>query len=245
MLEINTGKMNSTRKPAIIVGILFITATLSWSIGDALLTPILSASDYLINIYPNRTRVIIGVLFELINCTTVIVIPVMMFPIFNKDNEGLALGYLGFRIIESIILIVGIISLLSLLTLSQDYLKAAAPRVSNFQTLGTLLQTVDNWTYLLGIEVFFPLGALILNYLLYQSELIPRFISGWGLIGAPMVLASALLVMFGLINPSSTIHVVLMLPIAVQEMVFAVWLIVKGFNPAVLTSDFKRSNPGS
>ncbi len=168
-------------------------------------------------------------LFYLINCGAVVAIPIMLFPIFKKHNEALAIGYVGSRIIESGTLIVGSISLLSLLTLSQEYVQAAAPDASYFQTLGTLLLSVSDWTNLLGAMIFFSLTALILNYLLYQSKLIPRFISVWGLIGATLLLAAGLLGMFGL-SPSSTISIFLTLPIALNEMVLAVWLIVKGFN---------------
>ncbi len=199
------------------------------------LPPILNAPDYLINVSANKTQLIIGVLLILINCAAVVVIPFMLFPIFKKHNEALALGYLGSRIIESVILIVGDISLLSLLTLSQEYVQAAAPDASNFQTLGTLLLSVNDWSWLLGAEIIFSLTALILNYLLYQSKLIPRFISVWGLIGATLLFAAGLLGMFGL-SLSSPISFFLMLPIALNEMVLAVWLIGKGFNSSAIVS---------
>ncbi len=227
--------MDSNRKTAIIVGALFITATVVSSLYYVILDPILNAPDYLVNVSENENQVIIGVLFYLINCAAVVVIPVLLFPIFKKHNEALAIGYLGSRIIESVTLIVGHISLLSLLTLSQEYVQAGAPDATNFQTLGTLLLSVIDWAHLLGVEIVFSLTALILNYLLYQSKLIPRFISVWGLIGATLLLAAGLLGMFGL-SPSSTISMFFNLPIALNEMVLAVWLIAKGFNPSAIAS---------
>jgi hypothetical protein len=236
-------KMNSTRKTAIIVGVLFITATVTSSLYYVILTPILNAPDYLINVSENENQVIIGVILYLIDCAAVVAIPIMLFPIFKKHNEALALGYVGSRIIESVTLIVGHISLLSLLTLSQEYVKAAAPDATNFQTLGTLLLAVIDWTHLLGVEIVFSLTALILNYLLYQSKLIPRFISVWGLIGAILLLVSGFLVMFGLsLSPTSAISMLLSLPIALQEMVFAVWLIVKGFNLSAIDSESTKTD---
>ncbi|MBT9438923.1 MAG: DUF4386 family protein, partial [Desulfobacterales bacterium] len=89
---------------------------------------------------------------------------------------------------------------------------------------------------LIGTQIVFSLTVLILNYLLYQSRIIPRFISVWGLIGAPLILAAGLLGMFGLVSPFSTISILLSFPIALQEMVFAVWLIVKGFTPSAIDS---------
>ena len=179
---------------------------------------------------------LIGILLDLINCAAVVVIPVMLFPIFKKHDEALALGYLGSRIIESVILIVGDISLLSLLTLSQEYVQAAAPDASCFQTLGTLLLAASDWTFLLGPGIAFSLTALILNYLLYQSKLIPRFISVWGLIGATLLLAADLLAIFGF-----NLVMLLAVPIALQEMVFAVWLIVKGFNSSAIVSESAKT----
>jgi hypothetical protein len=213
------------KKRARIVGILFITATVASSLAFAILDPILNAPDFLVNVSANATQVIIGVLFLLVDSAAVVGIAVMMFPILKKYNEALALGYVGFRVIEAAIIIVASIILLSLLTLSQEYVQAAATDASYFQTLGTFILAVWDWTLLLGIMIVFSLTALILNYLLYQTELVPRWLSVWGLIGATLLLATGLLEMFG-INLTD----ILSLPIALQEMVFAIWLIVKGLN---------------
>ena len=228
--------MDTNRKTAIIVGVLFITATVTSSLYYVILDPILNAPDYLVTVSENANQVIIGVLLYLIDCAAVVAIPILLFPIFKKHNESLALGYVGSRMIESVTLIVGHISLLSLLTLSQEYVQAAAPDAYNFQALGALLLSVTDWTHLLGVEFVFSLTALILNYLLYRSKLVPRFISVWGLIGAILLLASGFLGMFGH-SPTSPISMFFTLPIAVQEMVFALWLIVKGFNPSAIASE--------
>jgi len=224
------------------VGVLFITATVVSVLEYLVILPlILNAPDYLVNVSANKTQWIIGMLFYLINCAAVVVIPIMLFPIFKKHNEALALGYVGARIIESVTLIVGLISLLSLLTLSQEYVQAAAPDASYFQTLGTSLLAVSDWSHVLGAMIVFSLGALILNYLLYRSKLIPRFISVWGLIGATLLLAAGLLGMFGL-SPSSTISIFLTLPIGLNEMVLAVWLIGKGFNSSAIASGSAKTD---
>ena len=103
--------MDANRKTAIIVGVLFITATVVSSLYYVILDPILDAPDYLIKVSENANQVIIGVLLYLIDCAAVVAIPIMLFPIFKKHNESLALGYVGSRIIESVTLIVGHISL--------------------------------------------------------------------------------------------------------------------------------------
>ena len=163
-------------------------------------------------------------------------VPVMMFPILKKHNEALALGYVVFRgALETVTTIAMVISWLFLLILSQEYVIAGAPDASYFQTLGTLLLKGNDSIGTIS-QIVFPLGALIFYCLLYQSKLIPRWLSGWGLIAAILWLATTLLDLFGIISPLSTVQVVLALPIGLQEMVMAVWLIVKGFNPSAIAS---------
>jgi hypothetical protein len=123
------------------------------------------------------------------------------------------------------------------LTLSQEFVKAGAPDASHFLTSGTLLLAERDWTILLGVNVVFPLGALIFNYLLYRIKIVPRWLSGWGLLGAVLLLARGLSMIFGL-NPG----VILTLPIWVQEMAFAVWLIVKGFNLSAIASKSAKTD---
>ena len=155
----------------------------------------------------------------------------MIYPILKKHNETLALGYAGARIVESVLFIVNVIFILTLLTLSQEFVKAGAPDASYYLTLGTLLLAAGDWAFLFGFGLAFTLSALILNFLLYQSKLIPRWLSGWGFVGAALLWAYYLLQFFG-INQVE----ILFIPIAVQEMVFAVWLIVKGFNSSATAS---------
>jgi hypothetical protein len=224
--------MNSNRKTAIIVGVLFITATVAYSIGMILLDPILGGSDYLTKASENANQMIIGALLVLIDAIAVAGIGIVIFPILKKYNEASALGYAGARIVEGVLFMINAITILTLLTLSQEFAKAGALDAFYYQTLGTVLLSAGNWFYLLGLGLVFALSALILNSVLYKSKLVPRWLSGWGLIGAALVFANYLLESFG-INPVE----ILFLPIAVQEMVFAVWLIVKGFNQSALASE--------
>jgi hypothetical protein len=224
--------MNSNKKTARIAGALFITATVASVLSYlVILEPILDAPDYLASVAANENLVLIGMFLDLVNCAAVVAISVVLFPILKKHSEALAVGYVGSRIIECAILVVGDISLLSLLTLSQEFVKAGAPATSYFQTLGTLLLAASDWTFLLGPGIAFSITALILNYLLYQSRLVPRFLSVWGLIGATMLFAYDVLQIWGFNLP-----LIVALPIALQEMFFAVWLIVKGFNPSAIAS---------
>ncbi|MDF2960776.1 MAG: hypothetical protein K0S39_2511 [Paenibacillus sp.] len=127
-------KMNSNRRTAIIVGVLFIFATVSAIIGLILYDPILNDSDYLIKGFENKNQVILGALFELILVCSAIGTSIMLFPFLKKYNESIALGYVCFRLLEAVVIGVGIISVLSLLTLSQEFVEAAAPNAASFQT---------------------------------------------------------------------------------------------------------------
>ncbi|MBW3000093.1 DUF4386 domain-containing protein [Candidatus Woesearchaeota archaeon] len=221
--------MNSNRKTAIIVGALFIIATVAYSLSVILLDPILGGSDYLTMASANYYQVIIGALLVLIDAVAVAGIGIVIHRILKKHDGTLALGYIGARIIEGVLFMINAITILALLTLSQEFVKAGALNASYYQTLGTVLLSSGNWAYLLGLGLAFALSAMILNFVLYKSKLIPRWLSGWGLIGAALVFANFLLEFFS-INPIEILYI----PIAVQEMVFAVWLIVKGFNPSAL-----------
>ncbi|MCW3974950.1 MAG: DUF4386 domain-containing protein [Candidatus Bathyarchaeota archaeon] len=229
--------MNSSRKTAIIVGVLFITATVAYSLGDFLFNPILRGSDYLTNASENENKVILGAFLVLIDSVAVAGIGVVIYPILKKHNEALALGYAGARIAEGILFTVNVIIILTLLTLSQEFVIAGAPDVFYYQTLGTLLLVAGDWSFLFGFGLAFTLSALILNFVLYQSKLIPRWLSVWGLVGAAL-----LWVYYSLQPLSINIVDILFLPIAVQEMVFAVWLIVKGFNPSAIASPSAKTD---
>ncbi len=221
--------MNSNRKIARIAGALFIIATVASLLSTGITGSILDAPDYLLRISANGNQVMVGALLAFIAAVASASIAIALYPILKKYHEGLALGAVGFRLIEGVFYIVSIIGLLLLWTLSQEFVKAGAPGASYFQTLGTLLLAVREWANFVFSLSAFSLGALMYYYVLYQSKLIPRWLSGWGLIGAAFSLSAALLMMFGL-KPYSIVMIVLILPIAVQEMVLAVWLIVKGFN---------------
>ena len=228
--------MDSNRKTARIVGVLFIIGTVAGILSVVFSGSILDAPDYLIKVSANESQVIIGALFVLIMAFACTGIAIWLYPVIRKHNEALALGSVGFRLIEGVFHLVGVISLLSLLTLSQEYVKAGAPDASYFQTSGTLLLAARDWAGVLGSFAFI-LGALMYYYVFYQSKLIPRWLSVWGLIGVPFWVAEILLSMFGFVDPFSTTVILLDLPIAVNEMVLAVWLIVKGFNPSAIASE--------
>jgi hypothetical protein len=231
------GKMNTTRKTAVIVGMLFMIGTVAGILSFALSGPILNAPDYLIEIFANKNQVTIAALLVLIMGFALAMVPVMMFPIAKKHNEALGLAYLVFRgALETVTYIAIAICWLFLIQLSQEYAKATARDAFHFKTLGAVLMegsiSISNILILV-----FGIGALIFYSLLYQSKLIPRWLSAWGLIAILLHIATGFLLMFAFIDPDSSILFVMNFPIFLQEMVMAAWLIVKGFNPSAVASD--------
>ncbi|MCZ7383136.1 MAG: DUF4386 domain-containing protein [Candidatus Methanoperedens sp.] len=228
----NGEKMNSYRKTAIIVGVLYIVGTVAGILWKVLTGSIQNDLNLLTKVTSNENQIIIGALFLLIMGLALAMVPVMMFPILKKHNEALALGYIVFRgALETVTTIAVVIGWLFLTILGQHYI-AGAPDASYFQTLGTLTLKGN---VLIGTisQIVFPLGALMFYWVLYQAKLIPRWISGWGLIAAILVLVLAFSELFGII----TFQNVFDTPIFIQEMVMAVWLIVKGFNPSATASE--------
>jgi hypothetical protein len=158
---------------------------------------------------------------------------VMMFPILRKQNEAVALGYVVFRgALEAATYMAMAVSWLLLLPLSRAYVKAGTSDTSIYQSLGAILFETEELGTILTIV--FCLGAFMFYILLYQSRLVPRWLSGWGLIALIPYFASGLLATFAILSTYSSIQVGMQLPLALQEMVLAIWLIVKGFNSSAI-----------
>lgn len=166
--------------------------------------------SYVIGENLNKTLLTIGVLFEIYCGFAVAGIGILMFPILRMFNEKLALGYVIFRIIECAIIIVGGIYLLALLKLM--------------------------WNHEMIIFIFSGLGGLVFSYLLYQSKLIPRYLSDLGIIGYAMLLLGVSLDMLGYVDINAGAGMLLYLPGGLFELFLPLWLFVKGFNPSAITS---------
>jgi hypothetical protein len=213
------------------VGALFIVGTVAGILSVVCTYPILSAPDYLLKAAANANQVALGAFFVLIMALALALVPVVIFPVLKKHDEILALGYVVFRgALETGTYLVTVISWLLLVKLGQGYVTAGAPSAPYFQSLGNLLIKATEIGATTTALVF-SLGALMLYLVFYRARLVPRWLSVWGLIGAILYLASGLFALF------SVDLGILMAPLALQEMVMAVWLIVKGFEPAALAGD--------
>jgi uncharacterized protein DUF4386 len=230
--------MSSDKRTARIIGVLFIIATAASIASSPFLTSI-SSSNYLVDISANGNWVLVGALLAFIAAVASASIAIALYPTLKRYNETLALGAVGFRLIEGVLYIVGIVGLLSLLTVSQQsqLFRILSLYPSYFQTLGESLLAGYHWVYYGAAVLAFCIGALMYYITFYQTKLVPRWLSGWGLGGVTLLAAGAILVMFGVVAPLSTPHVIFALPIAVQEMALAVWLIIRGFNPSAIAHD--------
>jgi hypothetical protein len=236
-MSLEISNMRSINRTARIVGVLFIIGTIAGILSSVFMKPILGSPDYLIKFSANQSQVLLGALFMLIMAAACASIAIWLYPILKNYSESLALGAVGFRLIEGVFDIVAVISLILLLTLSQEFVKAGVPDSSYFQTIGVLLLAGYNWVGNVPVLLAWCVGALMYYYIFYQTRLIPRWLSAWGLVGVSLVIVASMLVMFRFIDIWSTVQVVLNLPIAVQEMVLAIWLIFKGFNPSAIVSE--------
>ncbi|MGY5876170.1 MAG: DUF4386 domain-containing protein [Candidatus Thorarchaeota archaeon] len=219
--------MNSDKTYARIAGASFLISYLGLILGGGLLVSLLGEPVNLTNVYPNALLVGIGVLLESVNGIAVIGIAVMLYPILKRRNEGVALGYLAFRGVEGFLSILGSTKAASLIELSHAYIEAGSPAGSYFDTLASLVLADRHWTMEM-LTVFFILGALIFYLLLYQSEILPRFISLWGFIAIVLLTAMNVLLYLGI--DLGFIFLIFALPIMANEIFVAIWLIVKGVN---------------
>ncbi len=225
------GKL-SFRKIAVITGVIFIIATLMAILATPLL-PVLTGTDYLAQVSSHPNQAAAGVLLLIIGYLACAGTAVVMYPVLKKWNAGLAIGSVVFRTIETAFYMVGLVSLMSLLTLGQQFTTAAAADRTSLQAIGNLLVSVRDNAGLLAVFSF-CLGAFMYYYLFFQSRLIPRWLSGFGIVAIILMLAACVLALFS--GNRITSYIPLAAPIAVQEMVLAVWLIVKGFNPSTIAS---------
>ena len=223
--------MNTNRRIAVIVGVLYIMGTVAGVLSVLVTQSILGASDYLTQIAANENQIVTGILFVLAMGFSLAMVPVMLFPVLRKHNENLALGYLIFRgALETVTYIAMAICWSFLILISREYVAEGASNIAYLQTLGTIfLKGNDSISTILVI--IFALDALMLYYMLYQSKLIPRWISVWGFIAIIMHFSTAFLILYGFVESGmSAIVSLINMPIFFQEMVMAVWLIAKGFS---------------
>jgi hypothetical protein len=228
--------MSTHQRTARVVGGLYIVATVAGVLSLLLTQPVVDAPDYLATASLHQNRVATGALFVLIMAIAVVGIAIAIYPVLRRHSPRLAMGYVVARTIEAVIYLASTVALLTLVTLSQQFMKAGTVDAARFQPLGALLLAGRDWgDQAVQPAAVFGLSAVLLNFVLYRARLVPRWLSVWGLVGATLWVAAGVLVLYGL-EPLSTTQTVLAVPIGVQELALAVWLLVKGFNASAFAS---------
>jgi hypothetical protein len=221
--------MTSQRKTALVAGVFYLLTFVS--IPTLFLYGQVKGANYILGA-GSDTAAIIGGILEIIVALAGIGTAVVLFPVLKKQNESAALGLVASRILESGTIFVGVAFLLSIVTLRQAGAGAGA------LVTGHALATLYDRIFLLGQSFMPAICDLLLGFLLYQSRLVPRGLSLIGIVGAPILLAGYLAVMFGLLGQHAPLAMLSAIPVALFEFSLGVWLVVKGFNPSpILAGD--------
>jgi hypothetical protein len=224
------------QKIARVTGVLFLITFLT-SIPAALVlyVPVLTDPNYIVGDGGADNSVFLGASLELILIIANIGTAVVLFPILKRVSEIGALGFVTARVIECAFIAVGILSLLTLVTLRQE--AAGAADAGSLVAVGSALVALHDWTFLLGPGFVVGVGnGLLLGYLMYRSGLVPRRMAMLGLVAGPVLCASGIAIMFGVFEAGSVWQIIATIPEFVWELSLGIWLIVKGFNPSALAS---------
>src|SRR5919202_397365 len=237
-----TTAVASPRTIALVTGVLFIITYIT-SIPPVLFLygPVLHDPRYIVGAGPD-TGALFGAFLELLLIVANIGTTVVLFPILKRVNEIFALGYVTARVVESVFIAVGILSLLAVVTLRQDVAGAANADASSLVAVGKSLVALHDWTFLLGPGFVVGIGnGLLLGYLMYKSALVPQRMAMLGLIAGPVLLARFVGILFGVVEPGSVVGSLMVVPEFIWELALGIWLIVKGFNPAAVASGSART----
>jgi hypothetical protein len=222
--------MSVSRKAAISAGVLFIIATVKDVIGVQLSAPFVSGAGYLTKMSANGNQIAGGALLEFIAAGSCAGIAIALFPVLRTWSVSLALGSVVFRSIEAAMYAIAAATLLSVFAVSQRFVGSGLVDRASIQTLSDALLAMRQQATFAGVLAF-CVGAILYYYVFYRSQLIPRWLSGWGFVAIVLLMAACMLALFN--HTAVTSYTVMALPIAVQEMVLAVWLIVRGFSTPV------------
>jgi hypothetical protein len=228
--------MSGTRRTALIASVLYLVTFIASIPAVIFLTPVLDQTDYIVS-SGSDNRVLFGTLLDVVNALACIGTAVVLFPVVKRQNESLALGFVASRVIEAAVIMVGVVSLLAVVTLRQEVGSVVGADTPSLVTTGQALVAVRDWTLVLGPGLMAAVNASLLGTLMYRSGLVPRIIPTMGLIGAPILLASVIGTLFGLWDQFSSVALLLVLPVAAWELSLGTYMTVKGFKPSpIITS---------
>ena len=233
--------MDPMRKTALVAGVFYLVTFVSIP-TLTLYHGALTNHQYITHAGSNG-GVLWGAFLEVIVALAGIGTAVTLFPVVKRQNEAAALGFVTARVIEGAMIFVGVLSVLSIVTLRHDLAGASGADAASLVTTGRALAALYNWTFLLGQTLMPGINALLLGSLLYRSRLVPRILPTLGLVGAPILITSVIVGLFRIDHPITVLAGIGTLPIAAWEFSLGVWLVVKGFNPCPITAA-DASSPG-
>jgi uncharacterized protein DUF4386 len=227
--------VDRARKTALVAGALYVLTFASSIPALFLLSPVLNNPNYIVSAGAD-SRVLLGCFLDVVNALAAIGTAVALYSVVKRQHEGLAIGFVTSRLLEAAIIVIGVVSLLSVVTLRQNLAATAAADDASLVAVGQSLVAVRDWTFLLGPNLMAAVNALLLGTLMYRSRLVPRLIPTVGLIGGVLLLADVTAIFFGSYGFGSAWHVIAAAPIFVWELSLGVWLVVKGFRPSPITT---------
>src|SRR5215208_5554885 len=241
MTSLGKGVQMNPQKIARVTGVLFVITFIA-SIPPVLFLygPLLDDPRYILGGGAADNGLALGALLELILIIANIGTAVVLYPVVKRVNEILALGFVTARVMECVFIAVGILSLLTVVTLRQE--AAAGVDVASLVAVGESLVALHDWTFLFGPGFVVGVGnGLILGYLMYRSALVPRAMAVLGLVGGPLIMASGIAVILGVIEQGGPLQTIAVVPEFFWELSLGIWLTVRGFNPSALASLLRDS----
>ena len=236
---IDHAPMTPARKAALIAGIAYIaTFVFSIPVKFGLWKDAIDEPDFILGA-GNDGGVRLGAIFEVLTGLGGVVSAVALYAVARRYSIRAALGFVTTRVLEAAIIFVGVLAILTMYTLRND---AAGSDPDAMSTVGSALVAIHDWTFLLGPGVMAALNALLIGSVMYRSRLLPRWIPTLGLIGAPLLLASAIATLYGAWEQLDPIAGLFALPIAVWEFSFGVYMTVKGFRNVPVSDESFAAN---
>jgi hypothetical protein len=229
--------MDSTRKTALVAGIFYLITFISIP-TLAVYGPVMNHRDWILS-SGSHTGVLVGGFLEVIVALAGIGTAVTLYPVVKRQNEGVALGFVAARVFEAGMIVTGVVSLLSLVTLRQELGGAAGANAAALVTTAASHVATYKWTFLLSQSLMPAINALLLGSLMYRSRLVPRIIPVMGLIGAPLLICTVVATLFGGFKLGSP--ELAAVPVAAWELSLGLWLTVKGFRPSPITAELATS----
>lgn len=218
--------LSSMRKIAFVAGFLYLLTFISSIPAVFLQSPVLNDPNFIISGAGADTQVRLGALFDIVNSLTAIGTAVALYAVIKRQSQGFAIGFVSSRLFEGTVLMIGVISILSIVTLQQP--GATGAEASLLVSVQHTLVTVRNWTFVLGTGVP-ALNAFLLGWIMYKSRLVPRAIPVIGLIGAPLFTSWIIGYVLGVTEPGTAWHGIGVAPIFIWELSLGLWMTFKGF----------------